>query len=146
MPTFLSLVHNKLEGFVPESLGKLINLELLDLSNNNLCEPIPKSFEGLRYIQYFNVFFNKLQGEIPTRGCFANFKPESFGQNDGLCGVPRLQHVIEHAAWRAETRAGKWSSGCGHERAASEFSAWKLRRSTSSACGHVPQWLKLIVV
>ncbi|KAM7519093.1 hypothetical protein LguiB_018055 [Lonicera macranthoides] len=91
MPTFLSLVHNKLEGFVPESLGKLINLELLDLSNNNLCEPIPKSFEGLRYIQYFNVFFNKLQGEIPTRGCFANFKAESFRQNDGLCGVPRLQ-------------------------------------------------------
>ncbi|KAM7515173.1 hypothetical protein LguiA_004756 [Lonicera macranthoides] len=261
MPTFLSLVHNKLEGFVPESLG-----------------------------------------EIPTRGCFANFKAESFGQNDELCGVPRLQggvgsvykrtldvvnvvvkvfnlqlekafksfdvecevlrnirhcnltkivsscsnldflsllleympngslekwlyphnycltileqlniminvafaleylhhgqrmpiihcdlkpnnilldkdmiaHVCdfgiakllgekefmaqtktlatigymapEHAAWRAETRAGKWSSGCGHERAASEFSAWKLRWSTSNACGHVPQWLKLIVI
>ncbi|KAM7515029.1 hypothetical protein LguiA_004612 [Lonicera macranthoides] len=50
MPTFLSLAHNKLEGSIPDSLGKLINLELLDLSNNNLCGPIPKSFEGLKVL------------------------------------------------------------------------------------------------
>ncbi|KAM7519022.1 hypothetical protein LguiB_017984 [Lonicera macranthoides] len=87
MPTFLSLAHNKLEGSIPDSLGKLINLELLDLSNNNLCGPIPKSFEGLKYIQYFNVSFNKLQGEIPTGGCFADFTSESFMQNDSYVGV-----------------------------------------------------------
>ncbi|KAM7519069.1 hypothetical protein LguiB_018031 [Lonicera macranthoides] len=78
-------------GSIPESFGKLISLELLDISNNNLSGPIPKSLEGLRYLQYFNVSFNKLQGEIPTGGHFAKFTPQSFMQNDGLCGVPPLQ-------------------------------------------------------
>ncbi|KAM7515071.1 hypothetical protein LguiA_004654 [Lonicera macranthoides] len=85
------MAHNKLQGSIPESFGKLISFELLDLSNNNLSGPIPKSLEGLRYLKYFNISFNKLQGEIPTGGRFAKFTPQSFMQNDRLCGVSRLQ-------------------------------------------------------
>ncbi|KAM7515101.1 hypothetical protein LguiA_004684 [Lonicera macranthoides] len=69
MLTFLSFAHNELQGSIPQSLGDL----------------------ELRYLQYFNVFFNRLEGEIPIGGCFANFTAQSFMQNDGLCGVPRLQ-------------------------------------------------------
>ncbi|KAM7515083.1 hypothetical protein LguiA_004666 [Lonicera macranthoides] len=91
MLTFLSFAHNELQGSIPQSFGNLINLELLDLSNNNFSGTIPKSLEALRYLQYFNVSFNKLEGEIPIGGHFANFTAQSFMQNDGLCGVPRLQ-------------------------------------------------------
>ncbi|KAM7519131.1 hypothetical protein LguiB_018093 [Lonicera macranthoides] len=91
MLTFLSLAHNKLQGSIPQSLGNLVSLELLDLSINNLSRPIPMSLERLRYLQYFNASFNRLQGKIPTGGHFANFTSLSFMQNDGLCGVPRLQ-------------------------------------------------------
>ncbi|XP_057503586.1 probable LRR receptor-like serine/threonine-protein kinase At3g47570 isoform X1 [Actinidia eriantha] len=87
----LSLAHNKLQGPIPQLLGDLISLEFLDLSNNNLSGGIPKSLEALRYLQYLNLSFNRLQGEIPTGGHFANFTAQSFMQNDGLCGAPRLQ-------------------------------------------------------
>ncbi|CAL5414436.1 unnamed protein product [Camellia sinensis] len=87
----LSLAHNKLQGPIPQSLGKLINLEFLDLSHNNLSRDIPQSLEVLKYLQYLNLSFNNLQGEIPTGGHFANFTAESFMQNSGLCGAPRLQ-------------------------------------------------------
>ncbi|KAM7515162.1 hypothetical protein LguiA_004745 [Lonicera macranthoides] len=91
MLTFLSFAHNELQGSIPQSFGNLISLELLDLSNNNLSGAIPKSLEALRYLRYFNVSSNRLEGEIPTGGLFANFTAQSFMQNDGLCGVPRLQ-------------------------------------------------------
>ncbi|KAL7176488.1 hypothetical protein ACSBR2_029924 [Camellia fascicularis] len=87
----LSLAHNKLQGPIPQSLGNLISLEFLDLSHNNLSRDIPQSLEALRYLQYLNLSFNNLQGEIPTGGHFANFTAESFMQNSGLCGAPRLQ-------------------------------------------------------
>ncbi|KAM7515082.1 hypothetical protein LguiA_004665 [Lonicera macranthoides] len=48
MLTFLSLAHNKLQGSIPQSLGKLVSLELLDLSINNFSRPIPMSLERLR--------------------------------------------------------------------------------------------------
>ncbi|KAM7515053.1 hypothetical protein LguiA_004636 [Lonicera macranthoides] len=91
MLIFLSFSHNELQGSIPQSFGNLISLELLDLSNNSFSGVIPKSLEALRYLQYFNVSFNRLEGEIPTGGHFANFRAQSFMQNDGLCGVPRLQ-------------------------------------------------------
>jgi LRR receptor-like serine/threonine-protein kinase FLS2 len=47
--------------------------------------------ETLKHLSYLNVSINKLHGEIPTGGCFANFTLESFVENDGFCGASRLQ-------------------------------------------------------
>ncbi|KAL2501047.1 putative LRR receptor-like serine/threonine-protein kinase [Forsythia ovata] len=63
-------------------------MERLDLSYNNLSGNIPKSFEALKYLTYFNVSFNDLSGEVPTGGRFKNFSSQSFMSNEGLCGDP----------------------------------------------------------
>ncbi|XP_035545121.1 probable leucine-rich repeat receptor-like protein kinase At5g63930 [Juglans regia] len=81
---------NQLEGSIPISFGGLVSLEVLDLVGNNLSREIPKSLEVLRYLKYLNVSYNKLRGEIPTKGLFVNFPAESFMSNDALCGVIRL--------------------------------------------------------
>ncbi|GAY65825.1 hypothetical protein CUMW_244030, partial [Citrus unshiu] len=61
------------------------------LSNNNLSGAIPTSLEKLLDLQYINVSFNKLEGEIPREGPFKNFSAKSFKGNELLCGMPNLQ-------------------------------------------------------
>ncbi|KAK3430796.1 hypothetical protein EUGRSUZ_E02351 [Eucalyptus grandis] len=78
-------------GDIPESFGKLVSLESLDLSSNNLTGPIPKSLESLSYLKYSNLSFNHLSGKIPSGGSFAKFIAQSFVGNEALCGDPRLQ-------------------------------------------------------
>ncbi|KAL5789079.1 hypothetical protein ACOSQ2_003967 [Xanthoceras sorbifolium] len=50
--------YNSLQGAIPESFGRLISMEFLDLSNNNLSGVIPKSLEALSYLKYLNLSFN----------------------------------------------------------------------------------------
>ncbi|MBA0670522.1 hypothetical protein Goklo_023896, partial [Gossypium klotzschianum] len=68
----------------------LISLQFLDLYNNNLSRVIPKSLEKLLNLKYFNVSLNRLEGKIPTEGCFSNFSSTSFMKNYTLCGPPKL--------------------------------------------------------
>ncbi|KAK6134314.1 hypothetical protein DH2020_031937 [Rehmannia glutinosa] len=86
----LSLSDNKFNGHIPESFSSLRNLQYLDISHNNLSGSIPKSLESLLYLSYFNVSFNELTGEIPEGGHFANFTPDLFAGNIGLCGSSRF--------------------------------------------------------
>ncbi|KAL2526966.1 putative LRR receptor-like serine/threonine-protein kinase [Abeliophyllum distichum] len=69
-------------------MGKLVSMARPDLSYNNRSGNIPKSFEALRYLTYFNVSFNDLSGEVPISGSFKNFSSQSFMSNEGLCGDP----------------------------------------------------------
>lgn len=64
----------------------MISLESANLSNNVLSGTIPKSVESVRYLKYFNVSFNRLQGEIPSEGPFLNFTAQSFMGNEELFG------------------------------------------------------------
>jgi LRR receptor-like serine/threonine-protein kinase FLS2 len=59
---------------------------MLNISYNNLSGVIPKSLETLSYLKYLNLLFNKLSGEIPSIGPFANFTSKSFLGNTTLCG------------------------------------------------------------
>ncbi|XP_059658670.1 receptor kinase-like protein Xa21 [Cornus florida] len=102
----LSLAHNGLQGPIPMSFGNLISLEFLDLSYNNLSGVIPKPMESL--LHHFNASFNRLRGEIPSRGPFANFTNQSFMANEALCGAPQLQ-VLPCNAKRETKLQLKWS-------------------------------------
>ncbi|XP_030958741.1 receptor kinase-like protein Xa21 [Quercus lobata] len=45
----------------------------------------------LKDLKYFNVSFNRLQGEIPSGGAIAQFSAQSFMGNKALCGPPKLR-------------------------------------------------------
>ena len=61
----LSLYNNKLEGEIPKEIGKLTNLEFLNLSYNQLEGVLPKEIGKLTNLQWLYLDSNKLEGEIP---------------------------------------------------------------------------------
>jgi len=71
---------------VETSLGKLSNLQALDLSLNSLSGKIPQQLEELTFLSYLNVSLNNLSGPIPQNKQFATFEGCSFEGNQGLCG------------------------------------------------------------
>ncbi|XLT92272.1 hypothetical protein S245_014153 [Arachis hypogaea] len=78
-------------GSIPSSLGKLSNLEVLDLSLNNLSGNIPQQLTGLTFLNFFNVSFNNLSGPIPENGQLSTFDDNSFKGNKDLCGIRLLK-------------------------------------------------------
>jgi len=50
---------------IPESIGDLETLEVLDLSNNDLSGSIPKSMKKLKNLKKLNLSGNNLSGTIP---------------------------------------------------------------------------------
>ncbi|XP_070041573.1 probable LRR receptor-like serine/threonine-protein kinase At3g47570 [Nicotiana tomentosiformis] len=68
----------------------MVGLEFLDLSHNNISGTIPKYFEKLQFLKYFNVSYNKLYGEIPSAGSFKNLSSQFFLFNEALCSLLRF--------------------------------------------------------
>ncbi|XP_047960008.1 probable LRR receptor-like serine/threonine-protein kinase At3g47570 [Salvia hispanica] len=102
---FLSLSNNSFGGSIPQSFENMRSLNALYLSHNNLSGFIPKNMANLD-LMYLDVSYNKLEGEIPDRGCFINFTAESFVHNYALCGVARfgvLNCVKQHAKSRLKS-------------------------------------------
>ncbi|KAK3429736.1 hypothetical protein EUGRSUZ_E01227 [Eucalyptus grandis] len=84
----LNLSNNLFNGSIPPSLANLTVLESLDLSQNNLVGEIPQQLARLTFLSVFNVSHNRLSGPIPRATQFDTFGSSSFAMNDGLCGSP----------------------------------------------------------
>lgn len=81
----LTLDHNKLNGFIPATLGNISGITQLDFSQNNFTGEIPNSFSSLPNLTYFNVSYNNLSGIVPSR-LSEKFNSSSFVGNFQLCG------------------------------------------------------------
>ncbi|GLU15162.1 hypothetical protein SLE2022_316780 [Rubroshorea leprosula] len=84
----LNLSHNSLIGQIPSSLGKVAELESLDLSSNKLEGRIPEQLTILTFLSVLNLSHNELEGHIPEGNQFNTFLNDSYIGNSRLCGFP----------------------------------------------------------
>ncbi|WVZ51115.1 LOW QUALITY PROTEIN: hypothetical protein U9M48_002292 [Paspalum notatum var. saurae] len=62
----LNLSRNLLTGNVPSRIGSMKSLESLDLSRNMLSREIPTSLSNLTFLGYLDLSYNNLIGRIPS--------------------------------------------------------------------------------
>ena len=86
-------------GSIPENLGNLINLEILELGGNNLTGSIPRSIDALKKAKLILLAHNQLEGSIPE--CFANLSNlvdlDLYG--NCLSGIVP-EKLLQHPNWK----------------------------------------------
>ncbi|KAK8506406.1 hypothetical protein V6N12_034139 [Hibiscus sabdariffa] len=90
----LNLSYNNFTGPIPESFGNLVALESLDLSSNKLEGRIPSQMTKLTFLEVLNLSENKLFGPIPHGNQFDTFENDSYRGNLGLCGLPLSKQCV----------------------------------------------------
>ncbi|XP_011621704.2 LRR receptor-like serine/threonine-protein kinase GSO1 [Amborella trichopoda] len=84
----LNLSRNNLVGQIPRSIGNLTTLGSLDISHNKLSGNIPISLTTLDSLGWVSVSFNNLSGQVPSSPHFETLTLDSsvFEGNPLLCG------------------------------------------------------------
>ncbi|XP_010479866.1 PREDICTED: receptor-like protein 12 isoform X2 [Camelina sativa] len=88
----LNMSSNAFTGHIPSTLANLTNLESLDLSQNKISGEIPSELGTLSSLEVINVSHNQLVGSIPQGTQFQRQNCSSYEGNPGLNG-PSLKDV-----------------------------------------------------
>ena len=81
------LSYNQLSGEIPEELGRLSNLQVLDFNGNQLSGEIPARLGNLINLRYLGLSQNELTGEIPRKlGSLSNLKSLQILSQNRLTG------------------------------------------------------------
>lgn len=85
----IDLSRNMLE-FDLSKVETQTHLGVLDLNHNRIYGSIPKGFtaDDNFFLQFFNVSYNRLCGQIPVGGKLQKFDYSSYFHNKCLCGAP----------------------------------------------------------
>ncbi|VYS62573.1 unnamed protein product [Arabidopsis thaliana] len=86
----LNMSNNAFTGHIPPSLSNLSNLQSLDLSQNRLSGSIPPELGKLTFLEWMNFSYNRLEAPIPQATQIQSQNSSSFAENPGLCGAPFL--------------------------------------------------------
>ncbi|KAL0715888.1 hypothetical protein Bca4012_065210 [Brassica carinata] len=84
----LNMSNNAFTGSIPPSLSNITSLQSLDLSQNQLSGKIPPELGKLTFLAWMNFSYNRLEGPIPQGTQIQSQNISSFSENPGLCGVP----------------------------------------------------------
>ncbi|OAO97366.1 RLP50 [Arabidopsis thaliana] len=84
----LNMSNNAFTGHLPPSLSNLSNLQSLDLSQNRLSGSIPGELGELTFLARMNFSYNMLEGPIPQGTQIQSQNSSSFIGNPSLCGAP----------------------------------------------------------
>jgi Leucine-rich repeat (LRR) protein len=81
--TARNLSNNKFMGLLPDSLGSLKQLTVLDLSHNNLSGTFPSTMANLTSLQQLDMESNDLTGPFPAQliWSFQNLQLVNFANN-----------------------------------------------------------------
>ena len=79
----LDLSHNSYRWEIPSTLGNLTRLRMLDLSNNRITGGIPEELGNLTELRVLNLSYNRLYGEIPASlSNLTNLERTEFGPQE----------------------------------------------------------------
>ncbi|KAB2607249.1 receptor-like protein kinase BRI1-like 3 [Pyrus ussuriensis x Pyrus communis] len=99
----LNLGHNKLSGNIPDSFGGLKAVGVLDLSHNNLQGFVPGSLGTLSFLNDLDVSNNNLTGPIPSGGQLTTFPALDMRTTPAFAGYP-WWHVALKGTQRFQKR------------------------------------------
>ncbi|KAL0710717.1 hypothetical protein Bca4012_017695 [Brassica carinata] len=81
----LRLNFDRLEGTLPESLGALRNLEILELTGNSFTNSIPSTIGNMGSLKKLDISYNSMNGKIP----------ESLGKLEELVDLNLMENKWE---------------------------------------------------
>ncbi|XP_027184869.1 probable LRR receptor-like serine/threonine-protein kinase At3g47570 isoform X2 [Coffea eugenioides] len=81
----------KIKGSIPDGIGNLRSLILLDLSNNDLTGSLPATIKDFQKLQYMGLSMNKLISRVPLHFLCAlhNLDTMNLGQNQFMASIPK---------------------------------------------------------
>ncbi|XP_075636607.1 uncharacterized protein LOC142608824 [Castanea sativa] len=106
--TSIDISANKLEGPIPETIGELKSLYVLNLSHNALMGKIPLSLGNLSQLESLDLSSNKITGEIPMQLCCEILK---YSQVYELLGF-RIGVIVVVAPLTFWEKGRKWHDDC----------------------------------